>query len=397
MQFKPFLNPNLRKILNAPYPFEAVEAKKLEAQKKWGERLIDFGVGDPTDATPKVVREACKNAVDARKSSGYPNSIGEQEFREKAAEWLKKRFRVKVSGSEIVSNFGAKQCIFLMPQHFIEPNKGHIVLIPNPGYPPYTDGTVIAGGKTHYLNILEENDFEPDIESLPKDAVKKAKILYVNSPHNPTGKVYGKEKLKELVDFAIDNGVVLVSDECYCENYYKEPPHSILEVRNAEQCSIAVHSLSKRALMTGYRVGFAAIKNPEIMRAYKLFEQKSHSGVATFIQDAAIAALDADEVVGEMNKVYVQRMDALVPALQGIGMEVKKPEATFYLWAKLPGKRKPEEFCVELLQKKGINATPGNLISETFNGVNPGADRARFALVASLEQTKEAAERLTGK
>ncbi len=395
-EFKVNLNKNLEKILNEPYAFEVVEAKKKKAVEKFGkDRIIDFGVGDPTDDAPQIVRDAAKKGIEERKNSGYPAAIGEREYREKVAEWFGKRFGVNVdSDKEVVSSFGAKQCVFLMPYHFLNSGEESIVLMPNPGYPPYHGGTTMAGGKSHFLNLMEENNFEPMIDDLDSEIIKKTKMIYVNSPQNPTGNVYGKEKLKEIVDFCIDNEIILVSDECYSENYYGEKPLSILQIENAGQCSIVVNSLSKMSMMTSYRVGFAVIKNQELMKPYKLFEQNSHSGVATFVQDAAIAALNDEKVVGEMNKVYKERIDAFLPALKDAGFKIDAPEGTFYLWAKLPDGEKPIEYSTKLLEEKGINCTPGNMISKTFNGVNPGDNYVRFAMVASLEKTKEAAERL---
>ncbi|MFH1587545.1 MAG: aminotransferase class I/II-fold pyridoxal phosphate-dependent enzyme [Candidatus Diapherotrites archaeon] len=394
--FKVNLNENLEKILNEPYAFELVEEKKKKAVEKFGkDRIIDFGVGDPTDDAPQTVRDAAKKGIEERKNSGYPTAIGEKEYREKVAEWFGKRFGVNVdSDKEVVSSFGAKQCIFLMPYHFLNSDRENIVLMPNPGYPPYKGGTTMAGGTCHFLNLLEENNFEPKIDDLDREIVEKTKIIYVNSPQNPTGKVYRKEKLKEIVDFCIDNEIILISDECYSENYYGEKPLSILQIENADQCSIVVNSLSKMSMMTSYRVGFVVIKNEELMKPYKLFEQNSHSGVATFIQDAAIAALSDEKVSGVMNKIYKERIDAFLPALKSAGFKIDAPEGTFYLWAKLPEGETPIEYSTKLLEEKGINCTPGNMISETFNGVNPGDNYVRFAMVAPLEKTKEAAERL---
>ncbi len=394
MGFQAKLNPSLREIMDRPYAFEVIEGNKRKAAEKWGAGLIDFGVGDPVDATPGAVRDVCKTAVDKRSKSGYPVTIGSSEFREAVAKWYSGRFSVKVSSDEVLGNFGAKQTIFLMPYHFLTPGKGEYVIMPNPAYPPYFEGTMMAGGKSYMLNLLEENNFEPNLDGIPKEVSGNAALMYVNSPHNPTGKVYSKEKLKETVDFCLDNNIVLVGDECYSENAYSEKPPSIFEIRGAEECSIAVNSLSKRSMMTGYRVGFTIIRNPGLMKPYKIFEQKSHSGVSTFIQDAAIAALSGQGHVEEMNSEYEKRIEAILPALDAAGLDAKKPQGTFYLWSKIRSGQDPVEFCSKLLMEKGINATPGNLISNDFDGVNPGKGYVRFAMVPALEQTKEAAKRL---
>src|SRR3989338_1144444 len=189
--FEDRLNPNAKRLLEAPYPFKAVDESRELAQKKFGKDfIIDFGVGDPTDATPEIVRNACRKAVDEEKCSGYPVTAGTGNLRESVSGWLKKRFNVSVSANEIVSTYGAKYSCFVVPRLFIDAGKGEHAIVPNPGYPPYPSGTIIAGGIPHYYNLLPENNFEPDFESIPQSAVKKSKILFLNSPQSPTAKIY---------------------------------------------------------------------------------------------------------------------------------------------------------------------------------------------------------------
>ena len=395
MQFKAELNENLGKILSQPYPFDVVDENKKKAVEKFGKDfLVDFGIGDPTDPTPELVRNECKNAVDSRKSSGYPASIGHEKFRETVVAYLKQRFGISLNSEDIVATYGAKYASFHLPLYFISPSKGHITLIPNPGYPPYSDGTILAGGNPHYLNIIPENNFEPDFASIPSDVAKNAKILFLNSPHSPTGKVYGKEKLKEAVDFCLDNSVVLVSDECYSELYFGDAPKSVLEIQNAEDCTIVLNSLSKRSMMTGYAVGFAASKNPELLSPFASITRKSVQGVPTFIQDAAVAAWSEPQHTESMRKVYSERIETLVPALQNIDCVLEKPQGTFFMWAQVPKGFTPLSFSEKLLFEFGVNCVPGNLISKEFDNVNPGEKFVRFAMVASIEKTKEAVKRL---
>jgi len=395
--FEDRLNPSAKKLLEAPYPFKAVDESKENAQKKFGKDfIIDFGVGDPTDATPEIVRNACKKAVDWEMQSGYPVTGGTVELRETVAEWVKKRFGASLSPDEIVSTYGAKYACFVIPRLFIDAGKGEHCIVPNPGYPPYSSGTIIAGGVPHYYNLLPENGFEPDLQAIPQNAVKKSKVLFLNSPQSPTAKIYSKAKLKEAVDFCNDNKIVLVSDECYSDLYFAEPPHSVLEIRGSENCSVVLNSLSKRSMMTGYATGFLASKNPVLLGAFKRIQDKSVQGVATFIQSASAVAFADERHPAEMRKIYKGRLDALVPALKGIGCDFMLPEGTFFLWAKIPERfSSPRKFCEWLLIEKGINSVPGNLISETVGGVNPGSDRARFALVPNIDGVREAAKRLS--
>lgn len=391
-------NQGLRKIMEQPYPFDVVEQNKNEAAKKFGkEHIIDFGVGDPCDATPEIVRERCKKAVDERKESGYPSSIGSEEFRNAVCSWMKRRFGVSLESKDVVNTYGAKYACFHLPWYFTNPEKGDVVLIPNPGYPPYTEGTMLANAEPYYINLEEKNNFEPDFEAIDKDAVKRAKLMFLNFPHSPTGRIYSKEKLKEAVDFCRDNGIILVSDECYSELYFKEKTPSILAVKGAEECSIVLNSLSKRSMMTGYATGFYASKNEGLLKPFKVAQQKSIQGIASFIQDAAVVAFMDDRHVELMRKEYEKRIDAIIPALNEAGCDARKPEGTFYIWAKVPEGKTPLEFSKRLLMEKGINCTPGNLISREFKGTNPGKEYVRFAMVQSVEKTKEAAKRIIGK
>jgi len=389
------LNPNLEKILNAPYPFDVVDANKKKAVEKFGKDfLIDFGIGDPTDETPPMVRNECKRAVDERKCSGYPDTLGNFAFRHSVCGYMKKRFNVSLKEEEVVATYGAKYSSFRIPSIFIECGKGEIALIPNPGYPPYTDGTLLAGGNPHYLNLTRENGFEPDIQSIEADVAKKAKIFYCNSPHSPTGMIYSKEKLKEIVDFCNDNNIVLVSDECYSDLYFEEVPKSILEIQGADECAVVINSLSKRSRMTGYAVGFFASKNPELLKPFASVSRKSVQGIPTFVQDAAVKAFLDEEHVESMKHDYKKRMETMLVGLKKIGCNPVVPKGTFFLWAEVPKNETPLAFSEHLLLEHAINCVPGNLISHEFNGVNPGERFVRFAMVQSVERTQEAAIRM---
>jgi len=396
MSFEVKLNHNVESLINVPYAFDVVDANKKRAIEKHGKNfIIDFGIGDPSDPTPKVVREAVKKSVEETKADGYPSTPGKKSFKESVAKYMKKRFGVALELSEIVATYGSKYACSHLPLYFINPGAGEYTLCPNPGYPPYATGTVISGGKYHLLNIMEENDFLPVLSEIPKDVVGKSKILYVNSPHSPTARVYPKDYLKECVDFCLDNNIMLVSDECYADLYYNEPPKSVLEIKGADECALVLHSLSKRSMMTGYSVGFCASKNPQLLKPYDSLQRKTIQGLANIVQDAASVALLDEKHALEMRLEYQRRMKAFVPALEEYGMNVAKPEGTFFIWARIPEGENPVEYSGKLLLENGVNCVPGNLISEEFNGVNPGEKHVRFALVPSFEKVCEAAERLT--
>ncbi|MDO8428832.1 MAG: aminotransferase class I/II-fold pyridoxal phosphate-dependent enzyme [Candidatus Diapherotrites archaeon] len=391
------LNSNVEKILNVPYPADIVDQNKEVAIRKFGKDfIVDFGVGDPTDETPEFIRKAIQQSMDTKKTQGYPISTGALDFREAVVSWFQKRFQVSIRSDDVIAVYGAKFTVFQLPSRFITPNQNEICLIPNPGYPPYLFGTLMAGAEPYFLNLLPENNFEPDLNSIPQDILKRSRILFLTYPHSPTGKMVSKEYLQKTVDFCLKHNLILVSDECYSDIYFNEQPVSILNFKGAEECALAVYSFSKRSRMTSYAAGFLVSKNPKLLTPFKSVLGKSIQGLQPFISDGCIQALQDEKHVKEMNQMYIERMNVLVPALKACGFEVDKPDGAFYLWARVPQGLDPVKVSEKLLMEKGINSMPGPLVSHTFNGVNPGAEFIRFALVASLEKTKIAAERLKG-
>ncbi|MBI2101935.1 aminotransferase class I/II-fold pyridoxal phosphate-dependent enzyme [Candidatus Woesearchaeota archaeon] len=374
----------------AGYAFAEVD-NEVAKLRKAGITPIDFGVGDPKEATPQAVRSAIKKAVDKRKSSGYPSYTGTDEFRREIARWNKKRFGVSLNYErEITSTIGAKEAVFNFPEAFINP--GDYAIMPNPGYPPYDRGTLFAEGKPYFVPLLKENNFLMDLGSIPREIAKKSKILWINYPNNPTGAVAPEEFFKEAIDFGHDNGMIVASDECYTEIYFGKKPHSILEF--SKEGVVAVNSLSKRSAMTGYRVGWVA-GDENIVAAFRKLKTNIDSGTATFVQDAAIAALRDEKHVEKMRSEYKQKRDILVDALVSVGLEDCSPEATLYLWQKTPKNMDSVAFAKRLLQKDiAVVVTPGEWVSTNFNGINPGRNYIRFAFVPTLEETRKAAERI---
>ncbi len=372
------------------YAFAEVD-KMVEHLIKKGIKPLDFGVGDPQAPTPDLIREACKKAIDNRKTSGYPTYTGSQEYREAISKWMKKRFNQYLNpDTEITSSLGGKEAVFNF--HFGFVNPGDIVFVPNPGYPPGERGTIFAGGKPILLPLKEENDFLVDLDAIKKEHVKKAKILWINYPNNPTGAVATEEFFKEVIDFGHDNNIIIASDEVYSELYYKEKPKSILEYDR--EGIVVIQSLSKRSCMTTYRVGWLA-GDENVISIVKKVKTNIDSGTCWFIQDAAIAALSDEEHVKVMQEEYKQKMDIMIYALNEVGLETRYPKATFYIWQKTPDNMSSLDFAKKLLQDKlAIVTTPGAWISKEVDGENPGEGFVRFALVSSIEQTKEAAERL---
>jgi len=382
--------PALRIANLGGYAFAEVDKKAAELRDA-GITPIDFGVGDPVNPTPAFIREATRKALDQRATSGYPSYIGSEEFRRAVAKWMQNRFGVELNpATEITSSIGSKEAIFHFPLAFINP--GDEVLIPSPGYPPYARGTQFAGGKSIYYPLLEENNFLPDFNYLKKVVTEKTKILWINYPNSPTGKLASDEVFKQAINFGKKYNIIIASDAAYSEIYFEKKPRSILEF--IKTGVVEFHSLSKRSAMTGYRVGWVA-GDAKIIDLFKKVKTNIDSGTPTFLQDAAITALTDEKHIKAMRMEYKEKRNILVSALEKFGLSKCLPEATFYIWQKVPKGISSVEFATKLLDPKiAVVVTPGEWISETIEGVNPGANFVRFALVPTVEQVKEAAEKI---
>ncbi len=375
------------------YAFQVLD-EKVASLRRAGVEPIDFGVGDPSTPTPPVVRRACQEAIDARAQAGYPSYIGALEFREQVAEWTKRRFAVEIDPqTQVSSTLGSKEGIFNFAEAFVDP--GDLVLIPSPGYPPYSRGTWFAEGKTYFYPLDERNGFLPDLSAIPSDVARAAKIMWVNYPNSPTGVCPGLDFFEQLVGWTRKNHIILASDEAYSEIYFgDEPPPSALNV--GDEGVVVFNSLSKRSAMTCYRAGWAA-GDPRIIAAFRKLKTNIDSGTPTFIQDAAAAALNDETHVAQMREEYRERRDILVDALARVGLRRSTPEGTLYIWQAVPEGMTALDFAEKLMDPAiGIVATPGDLIAEECaDGHNPAAGYVRFALTPSVEQVTLAAQRLS--
>ncbi|NHW88852.1 MAG: LL-diaminopimelate aminotransferase [Archaeoglobales archaeon] len=368
-----------------PYLFAELDAMKKKRIAE-GAKVIDLGVGDPDLPTPRHIVEAMKKAVDKVERQKYPSYEGMYEFRQAVSEFYNRRKGVKLSPErEIIALIGSKEGIAHLPLAFVNP--GDYVLIPDPGYPVYYASTIMAGGIPYQMPLREENNFLPKLDEIPSEIAKKAKIIFLNYPNNPTSAIATKEFIKEAIDFCIDNKIILAHDYAYgeiCFDRYRAP--SFLEFDNAFDVTIEFNSLSKTYNMTGWRIGFAC-GNEEILKGLLKVKTNVDSGVFEAVQEAGIAALRGDdEVIDEICRVYSERRDILVDGLNKIGLKAKKPKATFYVWCKVP--MKSIEFVKKMLESAGIVATPG----VGFGSFGEGY--VRFALTKEKEIIKEAVERL---
>jgi LL-diaminopimelate aminotransferase len=374
------------------YAFAELQGRVAELRSS-GVEVVDFGVGDPTAPTPLVVREACKRAVDAHAASGYPRYAGSERFRRAAADWIDRRFRVRLDAeAEVTSTIGSKEAIFHFHQAIVAP--GDVVLCPSPGYPPYVRGTVVAGGVPYQVPVCESSDWLPDLGRMSPGIGRKARLLWLCQPHAPTGRCATLDELSRLYAWAAERGIIVASDEAYTDFYYdREPPPSMLEV--SRDGVIAFFSLSKRSAMTGYRVGFAA-GDRRLVQLLRTLKTNMDSGTPWIVEEAATAALGDEQHVEQMRAVYGRNRTVLCDALQAAGMARCAPEGAIYVWQRLPSGVKSVDFALRLLEPPlALVVTPGPWIAEALeDGTNPGEGYVRFALVPPEASVRRAAERI---
>lgn len=370
-----------------PYLFVKIEEKKEELLKK-GVDIIDFGIGDPDLPTPPHIFKKMHEVLEAKEAANYPTSKGELSFRKAVAGWYKKRFNVDLDpATEVCALIGSKEGIAHIFLAFID--EGDVALLPDLAYPVYKIGTVLAGGKPYFLHLTAENKFIPDLDRISKSALKKAKLLVINYPNNPTGAVAPKDFFEKCVDFAKKNDLLLVSDLAYSEMAFDGfKPSSVLEIPGAKEVTIEFHSLSKTYNMTGWRIGMA-VGNAEAIQALVTIKSNIDSGVFKAIQYAGIEALTGpQDCIDEHNKIFAERRNILFEGLTSLGWKLEKPKATFYMWVPVPQGETSASFTEKLLERCGILVVPGSGYGSSGEGY------VRFAITIPKERIAEAIERM---
>ena len=378
------------------YAFDEIRKKVADLRSK-GVDVIDMGVGDPVRPTPENVRKACREGLEKYAATGYPPYSGTEELRGAAARWMKKTFAVDLDmGKEIISTIGSKEAIFHFPAGLI--NDGDFVLIPSPGYPPYTTGTLFAGGKPLFYPLDAKNGFMPDLDVVRKLITDppeggRVKLIWTCYPNAPTGRVAAKGFYEELLPMLQKHNVVLASDEAYADFVYTGEVVSPLQI--ATEGVIAFYSFSKRSNMTGYRVGWAAGDRRLISILLRL-KTNIDSGTPGFIQQAAVEALEDEESTHEMREEYRALRDQLVGAFVSIGLDECRPEGAIYVWQRVPPGMSSAQFAARLLSPEiGVAGIPGDLISRPLDdGTNPGEGYIRFSLTCLPERMKAVSERI---
>ena len=370
-----------------PYLFKAIDQKKKEVAAK-GVDIIDLGIGDPDLPTPQHIIETMIQAVRDPANHNYPSYSGMGHFKIAIAKWYEQRFSVTLDPeNEIIVLIGAKEGIANFSLAFLNP--GDCALIPSPAYPVYNSGTHFAGGRPYVVPLYKENNFLPDLASIPDEVANNAILLWLNYPNNPTAAVADRNFFEKVVSFAHTHNVMICNDLTYSEiafDGYK--PMSFLEIEGAKDIGIEFHSLSKTFNMTGWRIG-CAVGSSEAVKGLGAIKSNIDSGIFQAIQVAGVEALKKiEETSAAMQNIYARRRDIMVKGLRECGFTVNPPKATFYLWIPVPDSYTSIDLTARLLEEAGVVVTPGNGFGE------PGEGYIRIALTRDESRLVEAIERI---
>jgi len=372
-----------------PYLFAEV-SKTIARKRAEGKDVISLGIGDPDIPTPTHIIDRLCTAAREPANHRYPETEGLPEFRRAVAAWYERRFGVTLDADkEVLPLIGSKEGIGHIALCFIDP--GDIALVPDPGYPVYSVGTMFAGGISHYLPLKEENGFLPDLDAVPAAVADKARLLWINYPNNPTGAVADLDFFERVVAFAKEHEIVVCHDGPYSEvTYDGYKPISFLQTPGAKDVGVEFHSLSKSYNMTGWRIGMA-VGNSVVIDALMRVKSNLDSGVPQAIQQMAVEAfVGPQECIEEHNLIYQRRRDKLVAVLRTMGLRVTAPKASLYLWARIPeGFSSSIQFANQVLDDTAVFMTPGI-------GYGPsGEGYVRISLTTPDERVDEAARRLS--
>ncbi len=372
-----------------PYLFAEI-SKKIAAKRAAGVDIVSFGIGDPDVPTPAHVIESLHEASADPINHRYPESEGLPEFRQAVADWYRQRFGVTLDRDrEVQPLIGSKEGIAHVALCLVDP--GDVALVPDPGYPVYSVSTLLAGGEVHYMPMREEDGFLPDFSSVPDEVARRAKVLWLNYPNNPTGAVADMPFFEEAVRFAKKYDIAICHDGPYSEVAYDGyKPVSFLQAEGARDVGIEFHSLSKSYNMTGWRIGMA-VGNATLIDALMRVKSNIDSGIPQAIQRMAITALEGpQDCIDEHNAIYQRRRDKLVEALHSIGMRVQPPKASLYVWAHVPDGFTSVEFAGRMIDDIGVVVTQGVGYGRQGEGF------VRLSLTIPDAQLDEAIRRMKG-
>lgn len=371
-----------------PYIFVQISEKIAEKKAK-GEDVISFAIGDPDMPTPEhIIERLCQTSRDLV-NHRYPESYGLPDFRQAIAEWYERCFGIVLHpDKEVLPLIGSKEGIGHIALCFIDP--GDIALVPDPAYPVYSVSTMFAGGKSYFMPLIEENNFLPDLEQIPPEIARQAKILWLNYPNNPTAAVAGIEFFQRAVNFATKYDLAICHDAPYTEVAFDGyRPVSFMQVPGAKEIGMEFHSLSKSYNMTGWRVGMA-VGNTKMIEVLRKIKSNLDSGIPQAIQYAAIEALrGSQDCIEEHNRIYQRRRDLIIKVLSEMGLKVSSPKASLYIWARIPQGYTSVGYATRLLDEAGVVVTPGTGYGKHGEGY------IRLSMTAPDDKIEEGLARLS--
>ena len=391
------MNPELDKL--HPYPFEKLATLKSGITPNPDLDHIALSIGEPKHPAPEFVMQELQQQLSG--VSAYPLTKGIPELRQAITDWLIPRFKLPANSlnhdHNVIPVNGTREALFAFAQAVIDRSQKPLIIMPNPFYQIYEGAAFLSGAEPYYINTTAENNYLPNFDSVSPEIWDRCQLLFICSPGNPTGSVIDKATLQKLIQLAKQYDFIIASDECYSELYFDEanPPVGLLEAAaemgNTDYSHCVVfHSLSKRSNLPGLRSGFVA-GDKEVLS--KFLKYRTYHGCAMPLhhQKASIKAWQ-DEKHVEENRALYQRKFTDVLKIIGSALDVKKPDASFYLWAKTPNS--DEDFAQKLFAEQNITVLPGSYLSREANGINPGSQHVRMALVASYDECIEAAKRI---
>jgi len=392
------MNPLLAKL--QPYPFERLRQLFAGVTPHPAQRHISLGIGEPKHATPPFIMQALSDALGTG-LAGYPATAGEPALRQACAAWLERRYGLKLdAATQVLPVNGSREALFALTQTVVDPTRpGATVVSPNPFYQIYEGAALLAGATPHFVPSDPARNFAPDWDSVPAEVWGRTQLVFVCSPGNPTGAVMPLSEWQKLFALSEQHGFVIASDECYSEIYFRdEPPLGGLQAaallgRGFERL-IAFTSLSKRSNVPGLRSGFVA-GDAALLKQFLLYRTYHGSAMSPVVQAASIAAWGDEAHVVENRNLYRTKFAQVTPVLAEV-LDVKLPDASFYLWAGVPTGWQGDDaaFAKALFTQEHVTVLPGSFLAREVNGHNPGHGRVRMALVAETAECLEAAQRI---
>jgi N-succinyldiaminopimelate aminotransferase len=388
------MNPDLDRL--QPYPFQKLAALFREAPPHSALRAISLSIGEPKHATPQFIKDALAGGLGGL--ANYPTTAGSDALRGAIAEWLARRYGIPVPDalSQVLPVNGSREALFAFAQAVVDRSRpAPVVVCPNPFYQIYEGAALLAGATPHFLNTLPEDNYALNFDQLPETVWQRAQLVYVCSPGNPTGRVIPLSEWQTLFELSDRYGFIIAADECYSEIYFDAPPLGALQAaqqlgRGDYRNLVVFSSLSKRSNVPGMRSGFVA-GDAAVLAKFALYRTYHGCAMNPAIQTASIAAWDDEAHVADNRRLYAEKFAAAIATLQPV-LPATMPDAGFYLWLRTP--IADTAFAQRLHRDYNVAVLPGSFLARTAQGVNPGENFVRLALVAEVAETLEAVRRI---